>query len=182
MKTSILNESAAVTLQEPARAEEADSSPVAEFQNESVDLFVRLADLIGVPRSVGELYGLLYASPDPVTMDVLSERLHLSKGATSQGLKLLRTVGAVRVMYVPGDRRDHFVAETELRKLLDGFLREQIQPHLESGGQRLERMRDIVRDIPGDHRSWCEDRIERLERWQKRASQLVPLVARITRI
>lgn len=167
---------------ENLEAEDLYTEAIDAFQHESVDLFVRLADLIGVPRSVGELYGFLFTSPAPLPMDTLSESLQLSKGATSQGLKLLRAVGAVRVVYIPGDRRDYFVAETELRKLVDGFLREQVQPHLESGGQRLERMRKILQDIPEDHRSWCEDRIERLERWQKRAGQLLPLLARITRI
>ena len=167
---------------EAVEAEDLYTKAISAFQRESVDLFVRLADLIGVPRSVGELYGFLFVSPAPIPMDTLSDSLQLSKGATSQGLKLLRAVGAVRVVYVPGDRRDHFVAETELRKLVDGFLREQVQPHLESGGQRLERMRKILRDIPEDHRSWCEDRIGRLERWQRRAGQLLPLLARITRL
>ena len=182
MKTAKLDAGANGTTAVASAASDAQAEALIAFERESIDMFVRLSDLIGVPRSVGELYGFLFVSPEPVPMDMLSDRLNLSKGATSQGLKLLRNVGAVRVVYKPGDRRDHFVAETELRKLVDGFLREQVQPHVESGGQRLERMKALLQNVPEVHnRSWYEERLERLERWQKRAHQFLPLLTRITR-
>ena len=33
---------------------------------ESIDFFVRLMSLLGLPRSVGEIYGLLYFNPTPL--------------------------------------------------------------------------------------------------------------------
>lgn len=183
MKTAKIDAESSAQTTVASGSSDAPVEALAALERESIDLFVRLSDLIGVPRSVGELYGFLFVSPEPLSMDALSDRLQLSKGATSQGLRLLRNVGAVRVVYRVGDRRDHFVAETELRKLVDGFLREQVQPHVESGGQRIERMKTLLQDVPEAHnRSWYEDRLERLERWQKRAHQFLPLLTRITRI
>jgi DNA-binding transcriptional regulator GbsR (MarR family) len=128
------------------------------------------------------LYGLLFVSPRPLSMADLSGRLRLSKGATSQGLKFLRNLGAVRGVYVDGDRRDHFVAETELRKLMDGFLREQVRPHLKSGGERLERMRGLANQLSGPDQSWYAERAERLQRWQSRAERMLPFVVRLTHL
>lgn len=163
--------------------EEANDVPARqECERGVIDLFVRLAGLIGVPRSVGELYGYLYISPRPQAMDALARRLNLSKGATSQGLKFLRSVGAVRVVYIPGDRRDHFTAEVELRKLAEGYLREQVLPHVHSGRERLSRLETTVNDLPEEERDWYAERMHRLTHWQQRADRFLPLLVRLTRL
>src|SRR5580692_10760604 len=93
---------------------------------EVIHLFVQFSHAFGQPRSVAEIYGLLFASPKPLPMDVFIERLNLSKGSASQGLKYLQDLGAVRTVYVAADRRTHYEATTELRKLAGNFLRRQI--------------------------------------------------------
>jgi len=153
-----------------------------DLEREVIDLFVNLANLLGLPRSVGELYGLLFVSPVPLPMDELMGRLSLSKGATSQGLKILRSFGAVRTVYVAGDRRTHFASETELRKLVAGFLKEQVQPHLNSGRERLDRMRQMVRALPDRERPLMEQRLEHLAHWRSRADRLLPLALRLIQI
>ena len=52
---------------------------------ESIDFFVRLMSLLGLPRSVGEIYGLLYFTPSALTMDQIASRLEISIGSASQG-------------------------------------------------------------------------------------------------
>ena len=91
---------------------------LAGAEVEVIHLFVQFAGALGQPRSVAELYGLLFASPEPLAMDALIERLNMSKGSASQGLKYLQDLGAVRTVYVAGDRRTHYEAVAELRKLV----------------------------------------------------------------
>src|SRR5215470_15205217 len=117
-----------------------------------VDLFVGLARSIKAPKSLGEIYALLFASPQPLTFDTIVRRLSMSRGSASQGLRLLRSLGAVKATYVAGDRRDHFVAETELRKLVSGFLRERIAPTLEAGAERLDRLNRALAAVPAPAR------------------------------
>ncbi len=151
----------------------------AELEREVIDVFIRVAGLLGLPRSVGELYGCLYISPRALPMDELQRRLDLSKGATSQGLKLLRAFGAVRTVYVPGDRRDHFTAETELRNLVEGFLREQVQPHLTNGTNRVGHIRELAGALPANERRWYEDRVARLAKWHGHADRLLPFALKL---
>ena len=89
----------------------------SELEVEAIEFFVRMMSIMGLPRSVGEIYGLLYFSEMPLSMDDISSRLSISMGSTSQGLKTLRSLKAIRTSYVQGDRRDHFIAETEFRRL-----------------------------------------------------------------
>ena len=150
---------------------------MSALESEVVALFVRVADLLNLPRSVGELYGILFISEEPLCLDDLRLKLQISKGSTRQGLKILRSFGAIRTVYVPGDRKDFYVAESSLRKIAGGFASEQIQPHLESGSERLERIRVLLAaESPSEA---LEERVERLENWQKRANQVLPVVLKL---
>ncbi len=153
-------------------------SSLSVLESEVVALFVRVADLLNLPRSVGELYGVLFIAEKPMCLDDLKIKLNISKGSTSQGLKILRSFGAIRVVYVPGDRKDFYVAESSLRKIASGFANEQIQPHLESGSDRLERIQDMLKKET-DVSDILHERVERLENWQTRANQILPVVLKL---
>ncbi len=72
--------------------------PLNASERELVDWFVDFTALMGVPASVGQIYGLLYLSGRPLPFDNFVDRLGISKGSSSQGLKFLRDLGAVRVI------------------------------------------------------------------------------------
>lgn len=147
---------------------------LSELEQEVVDVFVRMAGVLNLPRSVGELYGLLYISPKPLCINDCMAKLSISKGSTSQGLKILRSFGAVKTVYVPGDRRDFFEAESGLRQVVTGFVNEQVQPHLENGKARMARLESLASSAPEEEQAFFIERIERLKNWQKRANLLLP--------
>lgn len=147
---------------------------LSELEKEVVEIFVRIAGVLSLPRSVGELYGILFVSPEPMCIDDLMGKLKISKGSTSQGLKILRSFGAVNTVYVAGDRRDFFTAEAELRRIVTGFVNEQIRPHLETGKERMIRIERLLAEEPAEQKAFVAERIERLKGWQKRTSALLP--------
>ncbi|MGI8602754.1 MAG: GbsR/MarR family transcriptional regulator [Verrucomicrobiales bacterium] len=153
---------------------------LSSLEVEVIDLFVGALRLLGLPRSLGEIYGLLFISMAPLTLDELVDRLQMSKGSASQGLKTLRQIGAVKVTYVAGDRRDHYVPETELKRLAVGFINGQLVPHLETGEARLVRLREMEKQAKGSSEvnGAYRERIEKLEQWHRRARTLAPLVGR----
>ncbi len=148
------------------------------LQAEAVDLFVGLVQVVGLPKSIGQIYGLLYISTAPLSLDEVSERLNISKGSASQGLKFLRTTGAVRVCDEYNSRRDLYEPETGLRALATGFLKEQIEPHLESGEGRLDRLKRLAANAPANERAHVLQRVKQLENWHRRAAGLLPLLIR----
>ena len=146
---------------------------------EVIQLFVQLSRVLGQPRSLGEIYGLLFISAQPLAMDDLMIRLNLSKGSASQGLKFLRNLGAVKMVYVPGDRRVHYEAVAELRNLASSFLREKIEPHLGDGEERLERLEALALALPADERDHATRRITMLRSWSQNGRRVLPLVLRV---
>ncbi len=135
------------------------------------------AKVLGLPKSVGEIYGTLYISQNPLTMLDLVARLGISKGSASQGLKMLRTLGAVREVEHNNDRKTYFRADVELKKLVGGFIREQIRPHLKSGKDKLNDLHQEAQNIENPElRKFYDERIQRLERWSGKANLVLPLL------
>lgn len=158
---------------------ESDSN-LSDFQRECIDLFVHGAAAFALPKSFGEIYGLLFSTEKPLPMDEVVARLQISKGSASQGLRWLKDVGAVRSIYVEGDRRDHYVAEIELRRLASGFLREQVQPHLESGSERLRRLEQTTKVAENGERKFQQARATKLKNWFRFSNVVLPVLQKLT--
>lgn len=89
----------------------------------------------GVNRSVSQIHALLYLSDRPLTAEDIVDSLGLARSNVSTGLKELQSYGIIKRTHVPGDRRDHFVAETDLWEMLMRIAaerkRREIDPTLE---------------------------------------------------
>lgn len=159
---------------------EARAIGLTSLQQQVVDFFVDGVRVLGLPRSLGEIYGLLFISPDPLSLDDLVRTLGISKGSASQGLKTLRTLGAVREASGNGDRRTYYEPAVELKRLVGGFIREQVRPHLDSGKSKLQILAQAAnRTEDPAEREFFTDRIERLEAWMKRGGQVLPMLQKI---
>lgn len=171
-----------MTPRTPAQPSGAAETTLTAIEIDTIDFFVRLASLFHISRSIGEIYGLLFASAQPVSADYVREKLRISAGSACQGLRLLRTVGAVKVTYVPGERRDFYVAETHLRTIVAGIVRERIVPQLSDQDDRLARLVELLGQVPAGNRSLIEERIQSLQGWRKKAGVILPtLVERLGR-
>lgn len=159
-----------------------EPTSAGNLEVESIDFFVRMMSILGLPRSVGEIYGLLYFNSKPLSMDLISSRLNISIGSASQGLKTLRALKAVRTTYIPGDRRDHYSAESEFRRLFSTFLKDEIMPHLESAEDRIRKMDDEIASLQVEEKDFFNIRIEKLKRLTKASKRLLPLLAKLLKL
>lgn len=161
----------------PTPETQTPKSNLSALQQQVIDFFVDGVRVLGLPRSLGEIYGLLYISVDPLSLDDLVQKLGISKGSASQGLRTLKTLGAIRESEGYLDRRTYYEPATELKRLVGGFIKEQVRPHLESGKSKLERIRTTASQSENEHdREFFVDRIDRLETWAKRGGQVLPVL------
>jgi DNA-binding transcriptional regulator GbsR (MarR family) len=163
--------------QPPITGKNSSQVIINDLEIESIDFFVRMMSMLGMPKSVGEIYGLLYFSPSALSMEHIVKHLGISIGSASQGLKTLRSLKAVRTSYVPGDRRDHYLAETEFRRLFSNFIKEEIMPHMDSAKERIERMEDSLPPLSKDAEEFYKIRIEKLKRLTRAGGRLLPALA-----
>lgn len=72
----------------------------------------------GVNRSVAQIHALLYLSEKPLNAEEISDTLKIARSNVSNSLKELIGWKLIRRVPLPGDRRDHFEAETELWEMV----------------------------------------------------------------
>jgi len=163
--------------------EEKQPTPVGglkPIEREVVAIFVDGVRVLGLPGSVGEIYGLLFVSPEPLSLDDLVTRLEISKGSASQGLRMLKELGAVRELQVEGTRRTFYEAGVELKRLVGGFIREQVRPHLESGQLKVGNLLETVgAEEDPELRAFYDERVEKLESWMRRGRMVLPLLQKV---
>ena len=148
-----------------------------EWEIAVIDLFLNAANSFGLPKSYGQIYGLLFCRDQSLSMDEVMILLGISKGSASQGLRALRQLGAVSSVFEPGDRKERFVVEIRLRKLVGGFLREQADPHLEKGVGRLKQIEVLLENMDNkDSLQRGARRHEILSGWHLQMSRLLPWV------
>ena len=124
----------------------------------------------GVNRSIAQIHALLYLSDEPLTAEDIAGALVIARSNVSNSLKELLSWKLIIRTPVRGDRRDHYVAETDLwlvsQRIAQGRKAREIDPTLETlracvaaaqaddeisatATRRLQDMLDFVVDLDG---------------------------------
>ena len=90
----------------------------------AIDACGRIAEFWGFTRTMGRAFGLLYLSREPLGQGELQRRLGISVGSASMTLAALGRWGVVHKVWVRGQRREHYQAETDFWKMISGVLNE----------------------------------------------------------
>ncbi|MDJ0642899.1 MAG: ArsR family transcriptional regulator [Erythrobacter sp.] len=98
----------------------------------------------GVNRSVAQVHAFLYLSDRPRHAEEICEALGLARSNVSNGLRELQSYTIVRRVHVEGDRRDHFVAETDLWDMLMKISAERKRRELDPTIQLLGELADSL--------------------------------------
>jgi HTH-type transcriptional regulator, glycine betaine synthesis regulator len=164
-----------------------------------VAFFSEVVQVFGVPKSLGQIYGLLYATPEPLSFSDIVERLEISKGSASQGLQLLRSLGAIRVVeqsdgckpslshlhfhspshihsQTNASRRVAYEPELSLRRLVSGVLQERITPLAAAGVDRISRLRAFAEE-DGEGNDFYLGRAKQLNTWRRRLKTVLPMLS-----
>jgi DNA-binding transcriptional regulator GbsR (MarR family) len=157
-----------------------NKAQLTQLQQQVVEFFVDGVRVLGLPRSLGEIYGILFITDRPLSLDDLVSSLGISKGSASQGLRTLRTLGAVREVNSETERRTYYEPAVDLKRLVGGFIREQIVPHLTSGKSKLEAISEsIEQESDSAEKKFYLERTKRIESWLKRGKQVLPVIQKI---
>ena len=103
------------------------------------DAVGRLMVLWGFKRNMGRVWTVLFMADAPLTSKQLQDRLQLSSGAVSMTLSELSRWGVAHKQWVTGERRDHYVAEANLWKMISRVLRERERGEIDAAVEAFER-------------------------------------------
>ncbi|KAB2919444.1 MAG: ArsR family transcriptional regulator [Dechloromonas sp.] len=159
---------------------------IVHFESEIVAFFVDAAISLGVPKSIAAVYGILFASPVPLSFSEISARLDFSDGSISQGLKTLREMGAIRCTSIDAPTaksgspnpygRTCFEPDMEMRRLIHRFFEQRIEAQLQNGKRRLSSLQAMVSIHGTKEKRILDDRLFKLRRWHNRTRAMIPLL------
>lgn len=87
-----------------------------------IDGLGQLTDFFGFSPLMGQLYGALLMSPEPLSLDALEVIVAKSKASVSMSMMSLERWGMVRQVWVKGDRRKYYAAEGDLWRIVTNIL------------------------------------------------------------
>ncbi len=78
----------------------------------------------GISRTVAQIHALLYTSEKPLHAEEICTFLGVARSNVSNSLKELQNWGIVKVVHLPGDRRDHFESMKDVYEMFRAILAE----------------------------------------------------------
>lgn len=163
----------------------AESRPLAaKLSKTRLDLIEaagRLCQMVGMPRSTGQIYGLLYLSPRAVTLDEIADLLEISKASASTGTRQLLAVHAIRQVWKPGDRKDYFESVPELREVLRSIYQSFFRPKLSKSRGRIDLLLETLEQekksgvIDREEYQFCRERLVQMSSLQGKVEKVLPL-------
>lgn len=109
------------------------AADLAAWKDEFIQALGRISDFWGFGKMTGQLYGLLYLSPQPLTLDDMKDALCVSKGNVSVHIRNLERWGMARKLWIKGDRKDYYEAETDFWKMIRTILSEREEKEFTQG-------------------------------------------------
>lgn len=130
---------------------------------------VQLADALGLPKSLTQIYGLIFTSKDPVSAQDCVDALKISRSSAGQGLKALRDIGAIHSAFKLGARREAFVIEPDLGVVMQGMVKGRVVPAFDTFFAQLDL---IEQSLNPDIDLFLISRIQKLHRWRTKLGRI----------
>ncbi len=141
----------------------------------------QLADYFGFSTVMGQLFGTLLLSAEPLSLDDMTARLGMSKASVSTNMRSLERMGMVRQVWVRGGsgRRKYYQVETDFWQIFSNILsgRElrDVERALAVMEENRQRISGTIDDLPYDEQLLARLYLDRIAQIQAlfRFAQLI---------
>jgi DNA-binding transcriptional regulator GbsR (MarR family) len=105
----------------------------------------------GFPKGMGAIFGVLYLSPIPLSLDEIVRETGLTKGAVSTDIRALARMGLVYRSSKLGDRKDYYEAEADFYAAVRSILKERQNSEFDRA------VRSVKGTLTEMEEKWVED-------------------------
>ncbi len=144
-----------------------DLKRVQEARDILISAIAQTMVIYGVTPSVGRIYGVLYFSNEPLTLDQIKEQVAMSKASVSNGMRELLETDMVIKVWRKGNRKDFYMAEKDFLKNFINFfvkkLRQERNLIMKANEQSKPILEELAEESDVDHvRKMAKEDIENL--------------------
>lgn len=119
-------------------------------QDKFLDNLGRMSDVFGLNGFVAKLFGVLYLTGKPLSLDELAQALGASKGNVSINIRILENWGAVRKVWIKGSRKDFYEAEADVRKVLSAKVKSAVEKRISEVSKMIEEVNSLILSANGE--------------------------------
>ena len=135
------------------------------------------AEVYGLSRSAGRIYGVLYFSEEPLSIPELVDETGYAKSTISNVTRTLTRIGLIhRRSSEGGGRRVHYTAEREIWFILQDVFQQYVQREVQTTLRTIQRAQA---QLPDDSEAEIE-RIEELQATYEDLQEIVTLASNFT--
>jgi DNA-binding transcriptional regulator GbsR (MarR family) len=121
---------------------------VAAPRETVIESMERSAEVYGLSRSAGRVYGVLYFTGEPLSIPELVERTGYAKSTISTVTRRLDRLGVIRRRSSRGGgRRVQFEAEADIWFILQDVLQQHLQREMQASIRSLDRAAEDLSDL-----------------------------------
>lgn len=118
---------------------------------ETIERFIQVIaknmTLYGVTPSIGRLYGAIYFSEEPMTLDDMRDALEMSKTSMSTGVRTLSEMNMVEPTFKKGVRKDLYQSDEDWYKsftsLFGNRWRQHTETNIEEANQTIHSLEEL---------------------------------------
>lgn len=111
-----------------------------ELKQNFTESLSQISRFWGFPKGMGAIFGVLYLSPTPLSLDEIVEQTGLTKGAVSTEVRTLARMGLVHRSSKLGDRKDYYEAETDFYQSIRSILKERQNSEFDRAVRSVQEM------------------------------------------
>ncbi len=120
---------------------------LVDARKEFLNQWATLGPAWGVNRTMSQIHALLMIQDEPMNTDQIMEALSVSRGNAHANLKELLTWGLLKIVKIPGDRKEYFEAEKDVWRVVQLITRErkrkELQPVLDTLDNCLDKTQGL---------------------------------------
>lgn len=155
----------------------APAAPDAEIEAlraRFIDTAGQFTQSLGFGRILGQIYAHAFVNREPQSLDDLTAGLGISKGSASMSVRQLEAWGALRRVWVRGDRRDFYEATDEFGRIVRRAMLDLVGQKMETADGLLDEADRLLgsRKAPHPDAGHLRRQFEKLRGFRDRARGL----------
>jgi DNA-binding transcriptional regulator GbsR (MarR family) len=160
------------------------SQPLTHIKKDFTEGLSQISRFWGFPKGMGAIFGVLYLSPSPLSLDEIVSETGLTKGAISTEIRALARMGLVHRSTKLGDRKDYYEAESDFYATIKSILKERQNSEFDRA------VRSVKDTLTALEANWMEneewnfvyERVQALQEFFDAIDSLTQAVIRLERL
>ena len=157
------------------------SQSLTKIKKDFTEGLSQISRFWGFPKGMGAIFGVLYLSSTPLSLDDIVEATGLTKGAISTEIRALARMGLVHRSSKLGDRKDYYEAEPDFYAAIRSILKERQNSEFDRAVRSVKNTLEALENNWVENEEWnfVYERVQALQDFFDALDSLTKAVVRL---